>query len=434
MLALARAKNDEEDGAFVIHEVLYLPGEHEWRFPSRRNVDQLLALMSKSAVNSAAAGASASGIEKPGELHYAHHYTSGLLGAIQDPQVTVDEKFRITDINDAFCSLCHSDRLALVARPLTDLFINPEAAAGALRGCFARGKLAGAPLKLRGTKGEGIPIIFNSLVFRDRADGLVHGALICVHPVPAMVFNEVTQSRQYARDLLEASLDALMVIDRAGVISDVNEAFCQLGGQPREKLIGSNFSDLFAPKEAAQVGVVTTYRDGTVRNYELDLLDSAGGRIPVSFNATVYRDQEGVSRGIFAAARDVREHKRMIMELEEAKNYARGLIESALDLMVTIDRSGKVMDVNAAAVRLTGRTREELVGSRFADYFDDPVRAKEGVDLTFSGGAVRDYRLNLITRNGKSVQVSFNATLYKDRLGQVQGVFATARESKAQTG
>ena len=62
-------------------------------------------------------------------------------------------------------------------------------------------------------------------------------------------------------------------------------------------------------------------------------------------------------------------------QLIEAHKYARGLIESSLDALVTFDEDGIITDVNEQTVRLTGHTREELIGSRFRTYLTDPARA-----------------------------------------------------------
>ena len=95
----------------------------------------------------------------------------------------------------------------------------------------------------------------------------------------------------------------------------------------------------------------------------------------------------------------------MVREIEEARNYARGLIECSPDMMLTIDRDGVIMDVNEEAVRWTSRTRKELVGSRFASHFTDPSRAEEGIALTFGSGRVSDYRLDLRLEDGSKPEV-----------------------------
>lgn len=425
---LTQQQHDNADGAFVIHELVYLPEHHEWAFPTRANVDSLLKLMSKAAVESSAEHQARRTEERIGQLHYAHHYTSGLLGGLSEPQATVTEQGNITDVNDAFCELVGHDRVEVIRANLADLFANPQALSADLGQCFSHGKITAVPRRLRPTRGETIPIVFNAMVFRDRSDGLIHEAIVCVNRVSVAVFAELAQSKTYARGLLEASLDALLVIDLAGAISDVNQALVELSGRTREQLLRAKFQDFFLDPARAAQGVAETLASGLVRNYELDWVAADGSAIPVSFNATVYRDANDVVQGVFAAARDIRESRRLMQELEQAHAYARGLIESGLDLMVTISREGVVMDVNHAAEMLTGVARERLIGTRFESYFTDTDRARAGVAATFASGQVRDYRLDLVTSTGAHVPVSFNATPYRGPDGAIQGVFAVARD------
>jgi PAS domain S-box-containing protein len=425
---LTQQQHDDADGAFVIHELVYLPEHREWAFPTRANVDSLLKLMSKAAVESSAEKQARRAEERIGQLHYAHHYTSGLLGGLSEPQATVSEQGNITDVNDAFCELVGRDRVEVIRANLADLFANPQAVSADLGQCFSHGKITAVPRKLRPARGETIPVVFNAMVFRDRSDGLIHEAIVCVNRVSVAVFAELAQSKTYARGLLEASLDALLVIDLAGAISDVNQALVELSGRTREQLLRAKFQDFFLDPARAAQGVAETLASGLVRNYELDWVAADGSAIPVSFNATVYRDANDVVQGVFAAARDIRESRRLMQELEQAHAYARGLIESGLDLMVTISREGVVMDVNHAAEKLTGVARERLIGTRFESYFTDTDRARAGVAATFASGQVRDYRLDLVTSTGTHVPVSFNATPYRGPDGAIQGVFAVARD------
>jgi PAS domain S-box-containing protein len=255
----------------------------------------------------------------------------------------------------------------------------------------------------------------------------VHGLLIGITPVSAAVFTEVSRTQQYARGLLEASLDALMVIDKDGALSDVNGALERFTGRARDALIGHPFSDLFQEADKARRGVEATFREGIVRNYELTMRGADGAGIPVSLNATVFRDGERVVQGIFAAARDISERKAMMRKLEEARNYSRGLIECNPDLMVTIDRQGVITDANQAAESMTGRPRGQIVGQPFATFFDEPERARAGVDLTFASGTVRDYALRLVGADGRTSAVAFNASLYPEQADGGQIVFAVAR-------
>jgi PAS domain S-box-containing protein len=103
-----------------------------------------------------------------------------------------------------------------------------------------------------------------------------------------------------------------------------------------------------------------------------------------------------------------------------------------VDPLVTIAPDGTISDVNSATELATGRTREELIGTDFSDYFTDPAAARAGYEQVFREGQVRDYPLEIIGRDEIVTPVLFNATVYRDEQGQVAGIFAAARDMTAQ--
>lgn len=118
--------------------------------------------------------------------------------------------------------------------------------------------------------------------------------------------------------------------------------------------------------------------------------------------------------------------------VDAASLYARNLIEASLDPLVTISPEGKITDVNEATIKVTGVSREKLIGTDFSNYFIEPQKAREGYKLVFSQGTVTDYPLTIRHRNGKLTDVLYNASVYKDVAGNVLGVFAAARDITAQ--
>lgn len=115
-------------------------------------------------------------------------------------------------------------------------------------------------------------------------------------------------------------------------------------------------------------------------------------------------------------------------KLKLASLYNRSLIEASLDPLVTIGPDGKITDVNQATASITGYVRDELIGTDFSDYFTQPEKAKEGYQQVFKEGYVRDYFLKIRHKNGTITPVLYNASLYRDKSGNVAGVFAAARD------
>jgi len=432
LLKLRRSGTKEPDGAQVIHEVIYLPTRGEWVFPSKDNVDKLMTFLSKKTEASCTEGPPqekcfSKSASQTNQLKYAHRYTSGLLSKKDDPNLTIDERGFITDVNEAACSLCGRPREAILGKKFCDLFVNPDGVLRDVLSCLSHGKVTAAPQRMLRPDDATIPVLLSAMVYRDSVDGLVHGALVTAKEISPSVFQEFTQSKHYARGLIEASLDALVVLDCDGVITDVNEAAVCITGCSRKELLGSQFKNYFDEPHRAQQGIEMTFEKNRVRDYELNLLNKSGELIPASFNATVYRDPDGIIQGIFASARDARDTQKMLRELEEAKHYARGLIEASSDIMVTLDRDGVITDVNEVTVRVTGCLREELIGAKFKSCFSNLASAEIGMQMTFEDGDIKDYELELRAKSGENIPVSFNAFLYRNLDGTVLGAFVVAR-------
>jgi PAS domain S-box-containing protein len=239
---------------------------------------------------------------------------------------------------------------------------------------------------------------------------------------------ELRVASLYARSLLEASLDPLVTISPDGKVTDVNQATESVTGVARGRLIGSRFSEYFTEPEQAEEGYHKVLTEGLVHDYPLTIRHATGRTTDVLYNATVYRNEEGQVQGVFAAARDVTERKRMEEELRAASLYARSLLEASLDPLVTISPDGQVTDVNQATELVTGVGRERLIGSSFSDYFTEPERAEAGYQKVLAEGLVQDYPLTIRHVSGRTTDVLYNAVVYRDQAGLVHGVFAAARD------
>ena len=137
-------------------------------------------------------------------------------------------------------------------------------------------------------------------------------------------------------------------------------------------------------------------------------------------------------QGIFASARDISEQDRLQTQLAEQQAYNLSLIEASPNAQFAIAPDGAITDVNEEATRLTGYSRKHLVNSRFSEYFADPERARAGVLQTLEDRRVISYELNLITRYGRRITVSFNAGVLTAANGNPLGILAAARDATEQ--
>jgi PAS domain S-box-containing protein len=126
----------------------------------------------------------------------------------------------------------------------------------------------------------------------------------------------------YTRSLIESNIDALMTTDPFGIITDVNNQMEALTGCTRNELIGTPFREYFTDPERAEAGIRLVLSEKKISDYELTARSRDGGNTVVSYNATTFYDRERTLQGVFAAARDITEHKQREAELKQARAAA----------------------------------------------------------------------------------------------------------------
>jgi PAS domain S-box-containing protein len=132
--------------------------------------------------------------------------------------------------------------------------------------------------------------------------------------------NIKTKESQYARSLIEASLDPLFTISPEGKITDINNASVNITELTRENLIGTDFFEYFTEPEKAREIYKQVFAAGFVADFPLTIRD--GKLTDVLFNGSVYKDEHGMVIGVVVVARDITDHKRIENELLEAKEHA----------------------------------------------------------------------------------------------------------------
>jgi len=342
-------------------------------------------------------------------------YTRSLIESNIDAIITTDLQGIITDVNHQMEVLTGCSRNDLIGAPFKSYFTDADRAEAAIKQALSEKKVANCELTVRARDGKETMVSYNAATLYDR-DGIVLGVFAAARDV-----TEQKQASQYARSLIEAALDPLVTISAEGKITDVNEGSVKITGVAREKLIGTDFSDYFTEPEKAREGYKHVFDRGTVTDYPLTIRHTDGHLTDVLYNASVYRDTQGAVLGVFAAARDVTEQK-------QASQYARSLIEAALDPLVTISAEGKITDVNEGSVKITGVARETLIGTDFSNYFTEPEKARDGYKQVFDRETVTDYPLTIRHADGHVTDVLYNASVYRDTQGAVLGVFAAARD------
>ncbi|MBF0428786.1 MAG: response regulator [Magnetococcales bacterium] len=129
-----------------------------------------------------------------------------------------------------------------------------------------------------------------------------------------------------------------------------------------------------------------------------------------------------------AMRRDIRESHAAIRRQEE---YVASLIDSALDMILSVDQERRIVVFNPAAVKTFGYTQEEVWGKPVNLLFADPQEADRVLDIIHeSGNFVGE--INGRRKDGALFPVFISASLLKDRKGRVIGALGNLRDLSEQ--
>ncbi len=357
----------------------------------------------------------------------ANAYNRSLLEASLDPLVTIGPNGKITDVNAATEAATGRSRAELIGTDFCDYFTEPAKARAGYEQVFREGSVRDYALELRHREGHVISVLYNASTYRDEA-GKVIGVFAAARDITERRRSEEQASRLAA--IVESSEDAILSKTLEGVIVSWNKGACGIYGYTAEEAIGKPVSILVPPDRPDETPQLLRRvgQGESVEHYETLRRRKDGKIITVSLTLSSVRDASGRVVGASTIARDIAERKKAEEALRLANAYNRSLIEASLDPLVTIGPNGRITDVNAATEAATGRSRGELIGTDFCDYFTEPAKARAGYEQAFREGSVRDYPLELRQWGGHVISVLYNASTYRDETGKVIGVFAAARD------
>ena len=172
-----------------------------------------------------------------------------------------------------------------------------------------------------------------------------------------------TQESQYARSLIEASLDPLFTISPSGKITDMNNASVNIIGMSREELIDTDFFDYFTEPQKAREVYQEVFAKESVADSPLTLRHKEGKLTDVLFNGSIYKDNLGKVLGVVIVARDITDQKKIATELLEAKIFAELATENAEQAKVKAEKATLIAEDATRIAEVAVQAKQQFLSN-----------------------------------------------------------------------
>lgn len=242
--------------------------------------------------------------------------------------------------------------------------------------------------------------------------------------------DQIQATSHYARSLIEASLDPLVTISPDGIITDVNHATEQVTGVERTQLIGSDFCQYFTEPALASAGYREVFTRGFVTDYPLAIRHRCGTITDELYNASLYRNQQGEVIGVFAAARDITQRKKLDAKLSESLKLFHAVFNNATIGIAQLSTTGQFLQINEEFCQLIGYSREEVLSQKLTfqqiTHPDDLLDDLRQVQAMFESKNRFSKEKRYIRKDGLNVWVHVSVNVVRNNQGKPDYVIAAA--------
>jgi len=216
-------------------------------------------------------------------------------------------------------------------------------------------------------------------------------------------------------------------IGEDGRYLDVNDAFCERLGYDRAEMLGKRPGDFVTEESAERIEkelLPALRRTGKLENKPVAFLTSNGEVVECLTNSLVEHDPSG------AFIRTVAMYTEITDQARADRKY-RQLYRSTPAMLHTVDANGCIVTVTDHWLQKMGYTREEVVGRSIMEFFSEADRkriAAADLQALISGGEFSNEERQMVTRNGKAIDLVMSAISERDVNGGVVRMLVASKD------
>jgi len=243
--------------------------------------------------------------------------------------------------------------------------------------------------------------------------------------------NALTDSEARLRGVVDSALDAVLTLDKSGLITEWNERAAQMFGWSRDEAVGQALAEHLVPAghhEGLRKFLATGQSSSIGQRVEIEARRRDGRVFPAEVSMTVTNTDRGFV--VSAFIRDITDRKRMEDEIRGSESRFRLLAENSSDLITRLAPDGRRLYVSPSAKTILGFEPEELVGRHVEDLVhpEDAGDAMNALRTVVAKGEARRFTLRMRHKDGTYVWLEYATRGVRDPDGTVVEIQSSARD------
>jgi PAS domain S-box-containing protein len=257
--------------------------------------------------------------------------------------------------------------------------------------------------------------------------------------------NRQLESRErFISGIVESIPSSLLVIDQRLRVVSVNRNFLEKSRRQEQATLGCKIEEVFP-----QPLVEYTRLNQKVREVFRTGEPLEGGKVAyrapglptriyyyrlIPLDLSPDREREKVKEAVenvMLLMDDITDQEKLGEEVRRAERHLASVVDSANDLMVSMDSQGKILTWNRTAERTSGLELEEVKGQYLPDLCVEEEQQEMGLWLAqWAQGQFtkKSIEINLRTKTGKEVPISWTGSRMLDDDHRIVGLVAVGRD------
>ena len=257
--------------------------------------------------------------------------------------------------------------------------------------------------------------------------------------------------KDFCLNIIESSLDGIIAVDEKGNIRRVNRAFLETLGYEENEVAGKHITELSMQKVGAYelttgelIEITDEYFDkqatmiaqlvegGAIKNRRSYFTCKDGRVVPCEQNISPLYNREGTVIGAVGIVRNITERRKSESSVDEIREFLDNIFKTAADGIIVTDPKGYIIMLNDAVERITGYSKEDLIGKHAkelrAEGSEYEEKNKVFFEKLFRDGRTAGSDIPWVRKDGKIIIIERSIALLKDKKGNITGAVATIRD------